>query len=448
MFFNTKDILKKSDSKFMRKRKMIKIITNSAVLFSVFIFSTVYGQTVSLKGRVVDDKSTPVQGATVKLSNAQKSLTTNSDGKFVFDITSVRNLRNNSVLDGISFKNGILSFNVLENQKKVNIEIFDTKGQRVQKVLQDGTNEGTYNVAIFPGNLPVAMYIVKLQIGDRLSSFNILNLKNQTGSFVVNGQDSKSQLMKQTVAAATAVDVLEISKNGYQTVKKDITSYSTDLSDVILISNEIGLPPVVNGKTAKTTRYWDCCKPHCGWNSNMRMCDKSGNTLNNASAQSGCNGGPAYQCWDYAPIEVNSKVSYGWAAFNNSGTQCGDCFQLDFQGALSGKQMIVQVINIGDGGTDAFDLLIPGGGVGAFNGCSSQWGSAPLGVQYGGFHSTCGDNATCIRNMCNAAFGDKKDLMRGCDWYINWFKMTSNPQVQYVKVSCPQAIKSISNIGN
>ena len=180
----------------------------------------------------------------------------------------------------------------------------------------------------------------------------------------------------------------------------------------------------------------------------MRMCDIDGKTFQDQGAKSGCEGGPSFQCWDYAPIEINSKVSYGWAAFNNQGTQCGDCYQLDFQGALSGKQMIVQVINIGNGGNDAFDLLIPGGGVGALNGCSRQWNNAPLGAQYGGFHSTCGDNATCIRNMCDKAFGNKPDLMRGCDWYLNWFKMTNNPQVKYAKVSCPQKIKDISGIGN
>jgi hypothetical protein len=180
----------------------------------------------------------------------------------------------------------------------------------------------------------------------------------------------------------------------------------------------------------------------------MKMCDIDGKELNDKGAQSGCSNGTSFQCWDYAPIEIGNKVSYGWAAFNNSGTQCGDCFQLDFQGGLSGKQMIVQIINIGDGGTDAFDLLIPGGGVGALNGCSRQWGNAPLGVQYGGFHSTCGNNAGCIRNMCQQAFGNKADLMRGCEWYINWFNMTSNPEVVYMKVPCPQKIKDISRIGN
>ena len=50
--------------------------------------------------------------------------------------------------------------------------------------------------------------------------------------------------------------------------------------------------------------------------------------------------------------------------------------------------------------------------------------------------------------MCQKAFGDKPDLMRGCDWFLNWFQMGDNPQVVYMKVSCPQEIKNISRIGN
>jgi hypothetical protein len=179
----------------------------------------------------------------------------------------------------------------------------------------------------------------------------------------------------------------------------------------------------------------------------MKMCDINGNPINDRNARSGCEGGPAFQCMDYAPIEINSKVSYGWAAFNNPGTNCGDCFQLDFQGELSGKQMIVQVINIGDGGQNAFDLLIPGGGVGALDGCSRQWNTQQLGLRYGGFRAVCADG-DCVRNMCQQAFGNRPDLMRGCDWYIEWFKMADNPKVVFKKVSCPQEIKNISQIGN
>jgi hypothetical protein len=269
-------------------------------------------------------------------------------------------------------------------------------------------------------------------------------------SFQPSEPSFEKALLKKSATASKVIDTVKVSKDTYKPAQVAINSYSTNVPDIILTldGSNVTLPPITNGKSARTTRYWDCCKPHCGWQSNMKMCDISGNPITDRNAKSGCEGGPAFQCLDYAPIEINDKVSYAWAAFNNSGTACGDCFQMAFSGALQGKQMIVQVINIGNGGTDAFDLLIPGGGVGALNGCSRQWNNAPLGVQYGGFMASCGANKDCITGMCEKAFGNKPDLMRGCNWFCNWFKMADNPGVTYMKVSCPKEIKDISRIGN
>jgi hypothetical protein len=297
------------------------------------------------------------------------------------------------------------------------------------------------------------VYLVKLQIANSTNVFKVMNIKNKSYSFVTPELYFETSLQRQAGAASSGVlDSLTVSKNGYQTVKQAVYSYNANLNDIMLKpdqSNDEGLPTVTGGQQATSTRYWDCCKPHCGWNTNMRMCDINGKEIGDKNAKSSCDGGPAFQCMDYAPIEVNSKVSYGWAAFNNSHeAQCGDCFQLDFKDAIAGKQMIVQVVNIGDGGQNAFDLLIPGGGVGRQNSCSRQWNNAPLGVQYGGFMASCGQKRDCISGMCQQAFGNKPDLMRGCNWFLDWFKMADNPNVVYKKVSCPQKIKDISRIGN
>jgi hypothetical protein len=50
--------------------------------------------------------------------------------------------------------------------------------------------------------------------------------------------------------------------------------------------------------------------------------------------------------------------------------------------------------------------------------------------------------------MCDKAFGNRPDLMRGCNWFLNWFQMADNPKVVFKKVTCPQKIKDISRIGN
>ena len=70
--------------------------------------------------------------------------------------------------------------------------------------------------------------------------------------------------------------------------------------------------------------------------------------------------------------------------------------------------MVVQVINNGGVSNDQLDLLVPGGGVGALNACSTQWGTTDLGAQYGGFILGCSGDATCVQQ--NAGFArDRAD---------------------------------------
>jgi len=233
---------------------------------------------------------------------------------------------------------------------------------------------------------------------------------------------------------------------------------------------EWGIEPpadIVGGSTGYATRYWDCCKLHCSWDDNVWVgsptpsCSASnvshGGDYNRTSS---CNGGDAYSCWKLHPWAVGDRLSYGFAAVPGSGDICGKCFQLDFLvSPLSEKTMIVQAINIGyDVSHGQFDIQIPGGGVGAYNACSSQWGvsNTQLGAQYGGFLTTClselGGSApresqkTCVRNRCDAIFSSRADLKEGCYWFVDWFEVTNNPSLRYKEIACPAAIQSRSGM--
>lgn len=225
------------------------------------------------------------------------------------------------------------------------------------------------------------------------------------------------------------------------------------------------LPPLNGGTDGWASRYWDCCKPHCAWQGNVSggtpapTCSQDNTRMSGYDAKNACEaGGTGFMCWDFAPWSVSSALSYGFAAFN--GTQCGKCYQIQFSGSshnagadpgsssLSGKQMVVQVINIGGIEQNQFDLLIPGGGVGAMNACSTQWGSSDLGAQYGGFLANCtsGDRASCVRQKCQSVFANKPDLLAGCNWFVEWFGAADNPSLKYKEIACPQALKSKSGL--
>ncbi|KAM5353659.1 hypothetical protein ACJ41O_000309 [Fusarium nematophilum] len=193
----------------------------------------------------------------------------------------------------------------------------------------------------------------------------------------------------------------------------------------------------------QSTRYWDCCKPSCSWNDKASVsapvltCDKNDNPISDANAVSGCNGGTSYTCSNNSPWAVNDNLAYGFAATKLSGgsesSWCCACYALTFTtGPVKGKTMVVQSTNTGgDLGENHFDLQMPGGGVGIFDGCSSQWGGLG-GAQYGGISS---------RSDCDSFPELLKD---GCYWRFDWFENADNPDFTFEQVQCPTALTDIS----
>ena len=218
------------------------------------------------------------------------------------------------------------------------------------------------------------------------------------------------------------------------------------------------------------TRYWDCCKPSCGWDGkspygSIPSCAADGKTVVDISADSSCQGGTAYTCYDQAPwiSEADPNLAFGFVAapaYVPESETCGSCFEIDFTGVghywadpgsvlLKGKKLIVQSTNIGhdvEGGQ--FDLMIPGGGVGAFNGCSKQWKLDDLGERYGGYFSQCTgeleDKKIALAAKCkNLPVG----LRAGCLWFNTWFEAADNPNMRFRPIDCPQEIIKKTGFG-
>ena len=191
----------------------------------------------------------------------------------------------------------------------------------------------------------------------------------------------------------------------------------------------------------RTTRYWDCCKPSCAWAGKgfsqgpVTTCDRNDKPLSdNGATRSGCDsGGSAYMCSSQAPWAVNDSLAYGFAAVRISGSNenqwCCQCYELTFtSGPVAGKKMIVQGTNTGgDLGENHFDLAIPGGGVGLFNACTTQYGAPPngWGERYGGVSS---------RTACDSF---PAALKAGCYFRFDWFMGADNPSVSFKQVQCP-----------
>ncbi|RDW95256.1 hypothetical protein BP5796_01019 [Coleophoma crateriformis] len=148
------------------------------------------------------------------------------------------------------------------------------------------------------------------------------------------------------------------------------------LSDVVYLVVLCIFPHVAQAQvtgSGTTTRYFDCCKPSCGYNGKATFASGSGpvescnihdNPLGGFDAQSGCNGGTAYTCSNQTPWAVSETLSYGFAAtFIAGGSEaswCCACYELTFiSTSIAGKKMIVQSTNTGgDLGANQFDLAV------------------------------------------------------------------------------------------
>ena len=226
------------------------------------------------------------------------------------------------------------------------------------------------------------------------------------------------------------------------------------------------------GQHGYASRYWDCCMPHCAQPAHggtARTCSANGGKtkIDNNSTKNVCKeGGQGAACTSQTPIIVSDKLAYAFAATPGNDNTCGKCFALTFTGqgkyettanhqALKGKTLVVMASNIGyDVQGGQFDVMIPGGGVGLYNGCSGMgWGSQ--GKTYGGLLSDCEDEIgygndkidflttrkNCLTEKCEKTFANDTEAKEGCLFLATWMEAAGNPLHTYKEVPCPEALK-------
>ncbi|USP80671.1 glycoside hydrolase family 45 protein [Curvularia clavata] len=203
---------------------------------------------------------------------------------------------------------------------------------------------------------------------------------------------------------------------------------------------------------ALTTRYWDCCKPSCGWKGKadfsnpVQSCSADNQPIDDA-AGTGCNGGGAFQCADQQPWAINDTMSYGFAGvyllpnLTHGGIEdawCCACYQLDFTSdPLIGKSMIIQASNTAYDitTTNRFTLAVPGGNTTSADGCAKQ---------YGVDQSVFGQNEQGVSSSSDCE-NLPESLKAGCRWRFDWLQDASFPSAKFKRVVCPAEITAKSN---
>lgn len=463
-------------------------------------------QTIRLSGLVNDKKGRPVNGASVILaSDSSISTTTDNLGNFELEgdrvgVTRRRTIPSNSM---VSFSRGRLRL-VTTKASPVSVSVFSISGRKVADYSFFIETPGTHLVSLPIQNHSEGYYLVEVGIADNSIVSGYLPLTSGTTSFAPQKiqTEHRADSHLKAVVAQIIDDTIIVRAQGYQDGILPITNYEqTDIVitldpasrlDAITRSCDAQMPsPVSGGQEGWGSRYWDCCKPHCSSPFNTEHlcanCDSTGideiptyveesnewDTWDKAT-ESSCQGGPAYACYRHVPFAVCENLAYGYAAVPGAIDEdmCGRCFQLDFDGGaanddvkeahrlLEGKTMIVMASNIGHDVNDGqFDLMIPGGGLGAFReGCERQWdvdvNDADLvGNNLGGLISRCQSDhgwdaeldvlKECVRVKCDNLFGKDpalRDLWEGCIWFVDWMHAADNPTFTYKEVPCPEIL--------
>lgn len=204
--------------------------------------------------------------------------------------------------------------------------------------------------------------------------------------------------------------------------------------------------------TAKTTRYWDCCKPSCAWpgkakvSKPVKVCAKDGVRGIGANTKNICGGGgfggPSYMCNEQSAwYDESKKMSFGFVAGHVKGLTeedwCCGCYELHFANSALPK-MVVQITNTGaDLGENHFDIQTAGGGFGIFDGCSKQWGvpASSWGAKYGGVMAAGWGKAGCKRLP--------PKMVKSCEWHFDY--LGDNPRIKsHFRVKCPAEITAKS----
>ena len=350
---------------------------------------------------------------------------------------------------------------VVTNADGVPVGYADFATGTIKSVIDNVTPLTVANIATLPIILPTskcADYSAPVA-----SSSSTLPVLSSSSIYVPPVQSSSSQPQIQS-SSSSAKSSSSSAKSSSSSAK---SSSSVATGGCPTIKTKGG------GGSGFASRYWDCCKPHCSWPEHSggnysKQCTNKGKSANtNWGDGSICSGGPQMTCTSQIPFTIDGCEEYGFAFAAvpaSNGGQCGKCFQLTFTGEghysstnantrklkTKNKKLIIMATNVGgDVQQGQFDIMIPGGGVGMFNGCSSMgWGSQ--GEQYGGLLSECEKEnnykaakyASCLTEKCNKSFANDEEAKKGCLFLATWMEAAGNPEHNYVEGECPAVLKS------
>jgi poly(3-hydroxybutyrate) depolymerase len=183
-------------------------------------------QTVNLSGKITNQSGKAIANAIVTLTPMGLKDTSGADGSYTLVSGNTAILPSQSVRS-MDFRNGVLEIN-LGRSASVKVDVFDTKGARLNGDVFQNTASGIYRMDFAKMALGAGICLIKVTVDDQSSTFRYAPMVGSSG--IVGSSFAPLSGALARVAAAT--DSIKVTASGY----KSKTVVATSLTSTINIT--------------------------------------------------------------------------------------------------------------------------------------------------------------------------------------------------------------------
>ncbi|MEK7393498.1 MAG: hypothetical protein AAB214_13145 [Fibrobacterota bacterium] len=202
----------------MQKTKTLSLILSLGALAQA--------QTVNLTGKVTNQAGKAIANAIVNLTPMGLKDTTGTDGSYSLATGNTAILPSQSVRS-MDFRNGVLEIN-LGRSASVKVDVFDTKGARLNGDAFQNTASGIYRMDFAKMALGTGICLIKITVDNQSSTFRYAPMVGSSGLV----GSSFAPLSGALARVAAATDSIKVTASGY----KPKTVVATSLTSTINVS--------------------------------------------------------------------------------------------------------------------------------------------------------------------------------------------------------------------
>ncbi len=373
--------------------KLGSLFIVSGVLFGLF--------SQTLRGVVLNESGSGIEGATVRLTSANLSTVSGSDGTWSISVPlSAEPVQRNKRFPVPVVKGNSLFFVVNDKSNRVTISVFALNGRFLYNALNSKLEAGFYSLNPLNTILQPATYAIRVKIGTEISHFKMTVVNNSTLSGKSLQKDSDQSLKRSLQKKTLVLDTVRVSKQGYASAFMPISSYDDSLTftlEAIVASYHLNPPHPCYNQFYVNGCIWGDPNSACGGNCAVA------NSCSPPEDPSKANMPKTFICprfmlfsSEMLQAAKDDANEYGWGdepPFNygvvghdpDSGgvddgpSSCCQCYQIVYVNPEPSspkppelpypKPLIVQSFNTAASGPKGFDVFMGAGGYGAFNSC-------------------------------------------------------------------------------